>query len=125
MAASSSSSILSALSSSGLGTGQGIDVTSTVNTLIANLRGPEQVWQTQQKTLQNQAASLTQLSSEVAALSNAVENLSDPAGALSARAVTSSQPTIVTASASNATPAGNHTIVVSNLATSASYYSGA
>jgi len=79
MAASSSSSILSALSSSGLGTGQGIDVTSTVNTLIANLRGPEQVWQTQQKTLQNQAASLTQLRSEVTALSNAVENLSDPA----------------------------------------------
>ncbi len=52
MAASSSSAILNALSSSGLGTGQGIDVTSTVNQLIANLRGPEQVWQTQQQILQ-------------------------------------------------------------------------
>ena len=34
------SDILNALSSSGLGTGQGIDVTATVNQLIANLRGP-------------------------------------------------------------------------------------
>ena len=42
--------ILNALSSSGLGTGQGIDVASTVSQLIANLRGPEQVWQTQQQS---------------------------------------------------------------------------
>ena len=54
MATSSSSSILNALSSS-LGTGQGIDVTATVNQLIANLRGPEQVWQTQQQILQGQS----------------------------------------------------------------------
>ena len=54
MATSSSSSILNALSSS-LGTGTGIDVTATVNQLIANLRGPEQVWQTQQQILQGQA----------------------------------------------------------------------
>ena len=49
------SDILNALSSSGLGTGQGIDVTATVNQLIANLRGPEQVWQTQQQILQGQS----------------------------------------------------------------------
>jgi flagellar hook-associated protein 2 len=118
------SDILNALSSS-LGTGQGIDVTSTVSQLIANLRGPEQLWQTQQKILQGQSSALTQLNTEVSALSNAVDTLNDPAGALSARAVTSSEPAIATATASNSTPVGSHTIVVNNLATSASYYSGA
>ena len=123
MAASSSSSILNALSSS-LGTGQGIDVTSTVNQLIANLRGPEQVWQTQQQILAGQSTALTQLNTEVTALSSAVEALNDPAGTLSSRAVSSSQPAIATATASNSTPLGSHTIVVNNLASSSSYYSG-
>ena len=119
------SDILNALSSSGLGTGQGIDVTATVNQLIANLRGPEQVWQTQQQILQGQSSALTQLNTEVTALSNAVDTLNDPAGALSARAVSSSQPAIATATASNSTPVGSHTIVVNNLASSSSYYSSA
>ena len=118
------SDILNALSSS-LGTGQGIDVTSTVNQLIANLRGPEQVWQTQQQILQGQSSALTQLNTEVTALSNAVEALNDPAGTLSARAVSSSEPAIAIATASNSTPVGSHTVVVNNLATSSSYYSGA
>jgi len=115
---------LNALSSS-LGTGQGIDVTSTVNQLITNLRGPEQVWQTQQKILAGQSSALTQLNTEVTALSNAVDALNDPAGTLSSRAVSSSQPAIATATASNSTPVGSHTIVVNNLASSSSYYSGA
>jgi len=118
------SDILNALSSSGLGTGQGIDVTATVKQLITNLRGPEQVWQTQQKLLQTQASALTQLNTEVTALSDAVDSLNDPAGALTARSVTSSQPNLLTASASNSTPVGSHTVVVNNLATSSSYYSG-
>jgi len=118
------SDILNALSSS-LGTGQGIDVTSTVNQLIANLRGPEQVWQTQQQILSGQSTALTQLNTEVTALSNAIDTLDDPAGALTSRAVTSSQPGIATATASNSTPVGSHTVVVNNLASSASYYSGA
>ena len=116
------SDILNALSSSGLSTGQGIDVASTVNQLIANLRSPEQVWQTQQKLLQVQVSSLTQLNTEVNDLSNAVDNLRDVAGNLMARSVTSSQPGLVTATASNATPIGSHTVVVNSLATSSSYY---
>ncbi len=73
MAASSSSSILNALSSSAWHR-QGIDVTATVNQLIANLRGPEQVWQTQQQILQGQASALTQLNTEVTALSNSIDS---------------------------------------------------
>jgi flagellar hook-associated protein 2 len=118
------SDILNALSSS-LGTGQGIDVDSTVTQLITNLRGPEQVWQTQQQILQGQSSALTQLNTEVTALSNAVDTLNDAAGALSSRAVSSSEPAIATATASNSTPVGSHTIVVNNLASSSSYYSGA
>jgi flagellar hook-associated protein 2 len=120
---STSASILNSLSASGLGAGQGIDVTSTVNQLIAGLRAPEQVWQTQQQLLQGQVSALTQLNTEVTALANAVNNLSDPAGGLTARTVTSSQPGLVTATASNATSAGSHTVVVNSLATSSSYYS--
>jgi flagellar hook-associated protein 2 len=118
-----SSAILSALSSSGLGTGPGIDVTSTVNQLIAGLRAPEQVWQTQQQELQGQVSSLQSLTSEVSTLSTALNALGDPAGNVTARSVTSSQPGIVTATASNATPSGSHTVVVNSLATSGSYYS--
>jgi flagellar hook-associated protein 2 len=122
MAASSGSAVLNALGTS-LGGGQGIDVTSTVNALITNLRAPEQVWQNQQAQLQTQGSALTQLNTEVGALSSALNDFSDPAGALTARAVTSSQPGLATATASNAAPAGSHTIVINNLATSASYYS--
>ncbi len=118
-----SSAILTALSSSGLGTGPGIDVTSTVSQLIAGLRAPEQLWQIQQQQLQGQISSLTGLTSEVTALSGALNALGDPAGNVTARNVTSSQSGIVTASASNATPSGSHTVVVSRLATSGSYYS--
>jgi len=118
-----SSSILSALSSSGLGIGQGLDVTTTVAQLIAGLRGPEQVWQTQQQILQNQSAALTQLNNEVTTLGNAVNSLTDVSGAINARAVTSSNTGVVTASATTATPTGTHTIVVNSLATTASYYS--
>jgi flagellar hook-associated protein 2 len=125
MAASSTSGILSALSSSGLGIGQGIDVASTVAQLIAGLRGPEQVWQTQQQVLQNQSAALTNLNSEVTALANAVNDLSDVSGTINARAVTSSDPGLVTASASTTTPTGSHTVVVNSLATTGSYYSDA
>jgi flagellar hook-associated protein 2 len=120
-----SSAILSSLSSSGLGTGQGIDVTGTVNQLIAAIRAPEQVWQTQQSLAKVQGQSLTQLNTEVSALSDAVDSLSDSQGAVTARAVTSSDSTIVAATVSNATPVGSHTVVVNNLATSSSYYSAA
>ena len=123
MSTSSSSSILSALSSSGLGIGQGIDVTSTVAQLIAGLRGPEQVWQTQQQILQNQSSALTQLNNEVTTLANTVNSLSDVSGSINARTVTTSDPGLVTASATTATPTGSHTVVVKSLATTASYYS--
>ena len=117
------SSVLSSLASSGLGTGAGIDVASTVSQLIAAIRAPEQVWTTQQSLAKVQGQSLTQLNTEVASLSNAVDLLKDAAGAVTARNATSSNTSIVTASASNATPAGSHTVVVTGLATSSSYYS--
>src|ERR1051325_9987318 len=117
------SSIMSSLSSSGLGTGAGIDVANTVAQLIAAIRAPEQVWQTQQSLAKVQGQALTQLNTEVASLSNAIDTLKDVAGAVTARSVTSSNTNLVSASASNATPVGSHTVVINNLATSSSYYS--
>jgi flagellar hook-associated protein 2 len=106
-----------------LGTGAGIDVASTVSQLIAAIRAPEQVWTTQQSLAKVQGQALTQLNTEVTALSNAIDSLKDVAGAVTARAVTTSNPSLVSASASNATPVGSHTVVISSLATSSSYYS--
>src|SRR5262249_26958974 len=117
------SSIMSSLSSAGLGTGAGIDVANTVAQLIAAIRAPEQVWTTQQSLAKVQGQALTQLNTEVAALSNSVDLLKDVAGAVTARAVTTSNPSLVSATASNATPVGSHTVVISSLATSSSYYS--
>jgi flagellar hook-associated protein 2 len=117
------SSIMSSLSSAGLGTGAGLDVAGTVSQLIAAIRAPEQVWTTQQSLAKVQGQSLTQLNTEVTALSNAIDSLKDVAGAVTARAATSSNTNLVSAAASNATPVGSHTVVVSSLATSSSYYS--
>jgi flagellar hook-associated protein 2 len=75
------SSILSSLASSGLGTGAGIDVASTVSQLIAAIRAPEQVWTTQQSLAKVQGQALTQLKTEVTALSNAIDSLKDVARA--------------------------------------------
>src|SRR3954463_16525011 len=111
------SSIMSSLSSSGLGTGAGIDVANTVSQLIAAIRAPEQVWTTQQRLAKVQAQSLTQLNTEVTGLSNAIDSLKDVAGAVTARTATTSNSSLVSASASNATPVGSHTVVVSSLAT--------
>src|SRR5690242_8280400 len=117
------SGIMSALSSSVLGGGQGIDVTSTVNQMITAMRAPERQWQSQQQDLQYQISALDQTNSQLTALSTTVDALNDPSSAITARSVNSSQPAIVGASAANGTAPSSHIVVVSNLATTGSYYS--
>lgn len=119
----SSSAILTALSSSNTGMGSGIDVASTVASMIAALRAPEIQWQRQQVGLQYQINALNQLNTEVSNLSTAIDALNDAGGAIGARSVTSSQSGIVTGSAANSAATGSHIVVVNNLASTASYYS--
>jgi flagellar hook-associated protein 2 len=102
--------------------GNGIDVNSLVSQIQSQDSGQLQVWQQQQTTLQTQASDLTTLNTDLTNLATAVNALSDPLGALAAMAATSSMPAILTATAQSSAAAGNHTIVVSTLASAGTLY---
>jgi flagellar hook-associated protein 2 len=110
------------LNTASLFSGQGIDVGSVVDQLVSAARAPETAWQNQQQNLQVQESSLTQLNSELSALQTAVQSLKDASGGLGAVTTTSSDANIATIAASAGTATGSHTVVVSNLATTSSYY---
>jgi flagellar hook-associated protein 2 len=101
----------------------GIDVTSAVNAAVTAARAPETAWQNQESTLQSQAAALTQLQTDATNLDNDMQSLNSFTGPLSARTVNSSDSTLVTASAASGAAVGNHTVVVTSLATTASWAS--
>jgi flagellar hook-associated protein 2 len=112
----------SIINTGSLFSGQGIDVTSVVEQLVAAASAPEQAWQSQQQSLQAQENEMNQLNSELSSLQSAVEALQDPSGALGALTTTSSDSSIATMSTVPGTAAGTHTVVVSSLATTSSYY---
>ncbi|MFY9561107.1 MAG: flagellar filament capping protein FliD [Terriglobales bacterium] len=102
--------------------GTGIDVTSVVDQIIFAEQAPERIWQQQQIALAAQASSLNSLSSGVNALKDKVLALTDLSGAFAGQTVTTSQPSLVTASAQSGAAIGVHTLVVNGLATVSSYY---
>lgn len=101
----------------------GIDVNSAVSSALYALEAPQRQWQAQQQTLQTQTTALNSVENDVSSLATALSALQDPLGGLAAMAVTSSQPSLVSASATDGTAAGSHVVVVNNLATTASWYS--
>jgi flagellar hook-associated protein 2 len=103
--------------------GQGIDVSSVVSQIIGEQSGQLSVWEGQQTTLATQDGLLEGEENNLVNLQTAVAALADPAGALTAQAVTSTDPGVVTASAQNSALAGTHQIVVTSLATTGSLYS--
>jgi len=124
--ASGSSSIdLSSILEAALGASSpGIDVTAAVNSAVTAAQQPEQAWQNQESTLQSQTSALTQIQTDATNLDNDVQSLNSLTGPLSARTVTSSNSSVVTASAASGSTPGNHVVVVNNLATTASWTSG-
>jgi flagellar hook-associated protein 2 len=94
-----------------------------VQAAIAADSGPLYQMQQEQTTLQGQTAALNQLQTELAALQTAVQALSDPTGAIYAQSTTSSDPSVLTATAANGAATGNHTVTVNSLATTSSAYS--
>jgi flagellar hook-associated protein 2 len=108
---------------SGAGLGQGINVQQFVQFAVANQTAAITALQTQQTSLGAQNTEIGTITSDLAALQNAAAALRDPLGALSAEAATSSNSSVVTATASGIAVAGSHSIVVSSLATTGSYYS--
>ncbi len=123
---SSSSSIdLSSILQAALGASSpGIDVTSAVNAAVTAARAPEQAWQSQQLTLEYQISGLTQIQTDATNLDNDVQSLNSLTGPLSARTVTSSNSSVVSATAASGTTLGNHVITVSSLASTDSWTSG-
>jgi flagellar hook-associated protein 2 len=107
---------------SGAGLGQGINVQQFVQFAVANQQAAITALSTQQTSLGSQAGEISTITSQFASLQNAVAALSDPLGALSAQAATSSNSSVVAATASSTASAGAHTIVVTSLATTSSYY---
>ena len=121
---SSSSIDLSSILQAAMGaSSSGLDVTSAVNSAITLARAPEQAWQAQELLLQNQTSALNQIQSHATSLDNDMQALNSLAGPLSARTVTSSNSSLVSASAASGSTPGNHDVVVNNLATTASWSS--
>ncbi len=120
---STTSSLNSVLSA--LGGSTGIDVTAEVNAILYADRAPERGWQTQQNSLSNQTAAINQLETEASSLSDALSALQSATGVLSAVTASSSNSNLLTATATDGTPASNHSITINSLATAGSWYSEA
>ncbi len=118
-----STSALSSLLSSLNNGNSGFDVTSAVAAVIAAERQPETLLQNQQTALNAQASALQQLGSQASLLTTALQALGDDAGTLSDASATSSDTSVLTATAAPGTAAGTHTVVVQSLAATGSGYS--
>ncbi len=110
---------------SALGGTTGIDVTSAVNAILYADRAPERAWQAQQTTLANQTTALNQLQTESSNLSNDLSTLQNPVGVLSSAVATSTNSSLLTASAVPGTASSGHLITINNLAVTGSWYSAA
>lgn len=105
--------------------GNGIDIASLIQQVLAPENGEVQVLQQQGAALQTQAGLLTGINNDLSSLSSAVNSLTDPLGPLTSLAAQSSQPSILTASAQAGATAGTHTVVVSSLASQSTIYTNA
>jgi flagellar hook-associated protein 2 len=119
-------SITSGISSNtSTGLGQGIDVAQFVQLALAGDQANISNLQNSQSILNAQSTALGKITSDLTALQSAAFALNDPLGSLSAQSATSSNSSVLSATASASAAAGAHTITVSSLATTSSYYTGA
>ncbi|MGA8837760.1 MAG: flagellar filament capping protein FliD [Candidatus Sulfotelmatobacter sp.] len=102
--------------------GQGIDVSSVVSQIIGEQSGQLTIWQGQQTTLATQEGLLEGEENNLTSLQTAVAALADPTGALAAQAATSSDSSVLTATAQTNAVTATHSIVVNNLATTGTLY---
>lgn len=106
--------------------GQGFDVTSTINQIVTNLQAVETPWKTQLTALQSKDTALSSLGTQISTLSTDLQNLTDFSGTMAYKTGSSSDTNVLTlSSASAAAVAGTHTIVVQNLAQTSSAASDA
>lgn len=97
-------------------------MTSAVTAALYADRAPERQWQTEQSTISSQVSALTTLQTALSAVSQDLDNLGDITGSLASRTVSSSSAQVTGTATSGAT-VGTHSVAVSSLATTASWYS--
>jgi flagellar hook-associated protein 2 len=106
--------------------GQGFDVTSTVNQIVTNLQAVETPWKTQLTSLESKDTVLSSLGTQISTLSTDLQNLTDFSGTMAYKTGSSSDTNVLTLSSASAVAvAGTHTIVVQNLAQTSSAASDA
>jgi len=108
----------------GLLSGNGIDVNSVVSEIQAAESGQMTAWQGDVTTLKTQATAIGSISTDLTSLQTAVQALSNPTGVLTQLAAGSSEPTIVSATAESGATAATYNVVVTNLATAGTLYTG-
>lgn len=106
--------------------GAGFDVTTTVASIVANMKSAEAPYNTQLTSLHSEDTVISNLGTLMSTLSTDIQNLSGATGALSALTGSSSDTSILQLTgASTGAVAGTHSIVVSQLAQTASAYGSA
>jgi len=101
----------------------GFDVSTIVNEVLQSKRQTETQWQSQETTFDNQATALQQLSTQLQSLLTSVNALNDPTGSFNAMTTTVSDSSALSATAGSGAVAGSHSISVTSLATTSSFYS--
>jgi flagellar hook-associated protein 2 len=105
--------------------GQGFNVATTVASITALSSAIENPWKSQLTSLQAQDTALTSIGTDLATLTTAVKALTDPLGVAASKEGSSSDNNVLTlTSAGTSAVAGSHTIVVNQLAQTASNFSG-
>lgn len=106
--------------------GQGIDVSSTVSQIVAQLQNTETPYKNQLTALQSQDTVISNLGNLLSTLSSDITALTDPAGVLSGKQGSSSDTnTLALLSATTSATAGSHTITVQKLAQTSTEVSNA
>jgi flagellar hook-associated protein 2 len=106
--------------------GQGFDVSTTVASIVSTLQAVETPWNNQLTSLKSQDAALTSIGADLSTLNTGAQSLTDFQGVLAEKEGSSSDTDVLSLTSAGTTAvAGSHTVVVSQLATTASYYSDA
>ncbi|MBS1805888.1 MAG: flagellar filament capping protein FliD [Acidobacteria bacterium] len=97
--------------------GQGFDVTSTVNQIVTNLQSVEKPWKDQLTALQSKDTALSSLGTLLSTLTSDLQALTDFNGTMAYKTGSSSNTDVLHLSSASANAvAGTHTVIVQNLA---------
>src|SRR5581483_7227506 len=108
---------------SAIGSSSGINVSAAVAQALAGESGPMVQWQQQQAFLKSQSSDINVIEGHITTLQDALNSLNDPAGGLMAVIASSSNSSVVTASAAPGAIPTNHVVVVNSVASTGSWYS--